>query len=530
MLELKQKLLTRLSDRSTAPEDLSVCVDLLLQLQEPPEQLCDTYLATAQANLDDSIIVLKKQVMLASGMEIPSSSPSEAFESVMDILAFVDLGCNTFLSDLCLVIASYNETFLQRKEAAAPTGGIGVVDEKMANSKLTCFVNRLIGEFLDQMRARLRQEKSLEETAIKVRALDRFHRRLQAMSRLLATIDFSRSGLDLVLEASELHCRTTLDYLKDSLQESMMAARQAMVAPRRLTADSENDVDLSELNNTLLSSIAEKIRSQLSDLQLFIDPELTFAVKTYFRAKFCRFYVREGVLVAFFSHVIEVAQNFCSDTVPTTDKSPPPPALLLLLSRTCFDLQLNTTQYLMATVDEQFFIDDTSGLTTVPKINGLLKTVSQMLLNHYVKMQGGIMSQMLRKSVETRDWLNTVEPRTVRAVMKRVVEEATTIDRQVGKLYEEGSRKARSSDSSRRTRTSQLRPGAGTGAGSKSNAGWSVATSQMDTSLASNIQKMFNERIEIFSTVEFSKGGDWQKTINVLKHMQFDSFAFQCLC
>jgi hypothetical protein len=104
----------------------------------------------------------------------------------------------------------------------------------------------------------------------------------------------------------------------------MMAARQAMVAPRRLTADSENDVDLSELNNTLLSSIAEKIRSQLSDLQLFIDPELTFAVKTYFRAKFCRFYVREGVLVAFFSHVIEVAQNFCSDTVPTTDKSPPP--------------------------------------------------------------------------------------------------------------------------------------------------------------------------------------------------------------
>ena len=32
---------------------------------------------------------------------------------------------------------------------------------------------------------------------------------------------------------------------------------------------------------------------------------------------------------------------------------------------------------------------------------------------------------MLRKSVETRDWLNTVEPRTVRAVMKRVVEEIT---------------------------------------------------------------------------------------------------------
>ncbi len=198
--------------------------------------------------------------------------------------------------------------------------------------------------------------------------------------------------------------------------------------------------------------------------------------------------------------MIEIAQNFCSDTaVSSVEKSPPPPTLLLLLSRACYDLQLNTTQYLMSMVDEQFLIDDASGLTSVAKVNSLLKTVSQMLLNHYVKMQGGILSQMLRKSVETRDWLNSVEPRTVRAVMKRVVEEVTTVDRQVGKIYEEGSRKARSSDSSRRTRLSQMRPSA-------SASGWSVATSQMDTSLASNIQKMFNEKIEIFSTVEFSKG------------------------
>lgn len=59
--------------------------------------------------------------------------------------------------------------------------------------------------------------------------------------------------------------------------------------------------------------------------------------------------------------------------------------------------------------------------------------------------------QMLRKSVETRDWLNTIEPRNVRAVMKRVIEDISAIDTQVGQLYEEGTRKERSSDSSRRT-------------------------------------------------------------------------------
>ena len=52
---------------------------------------------------------------------------------------------------------------------------------------------------------------------------------------------------------------------------------------------------------------------------------------------------------------------------------------------------------------------------------------------------------MIRKSVETRDWLNTIEPRNVRAVMKRIVEDVTAIDTQVGHLYEEGVRKAHSS-------------------------------------------------------------------------------------
>ena len=48
---------------------------------------------------------------------------------------------------------------------------------------------------------------------------------------------------------------------------------------------------------------------------------------------------------------------------------------------------------------------------------------------------------MIRKSVETRDWLNTIEPRNIRSVMKRVVEEVTLIDKQVGTLYEEGAKK-----------------------------------------------------------------------------------------
>lgn len=85
-----------------------------------------------------------------------------------------------------------------------------------------------------------------------------------------------------------------------------------------------------------------------------------------------------------------------------------------------------------------------------------------MLLNHYVKVQGLVVAhvstkamcmlarlliplQMIRKSVETRDWLNSLEPRNVRTVMKRVVEEITVIDKQVGLLYVEGTKKEQGS-------------------------------------------------------------------------------------
>src|SRR6218665_2602269 len=61
--------------------------------------------------------------------------------------------------------------------------------------------------------------------------------------------------------------------------------------------------------------------------------------------------------------------------------------------------------------------------------------------------------QMLRKSVETRDCLSSIEPRNVRAVMKRVIEDVTGIDSQVGQLYEEGTRTERTSDSTRRSYT-----------------------------------------------------------------------------
>lgn len=124
-----------------------------------------------------------------------------------------------------------------------------------------------------------------------------------------------------------------------------------------------------------------------------------------------------------------------------------------------------------------------------------MRDSAQILLDSYVRLQGLNLSQMLRKSVETRDWLNCLEPRSVRAVMKRVVEELSNIDNVLSGLYDSGTKTSASSDSSRKTHFSLT--------ASKQNyrSNWS----QLDSSFVSNIHRLFSEKIEIFTSVEFSK-------------------------
>ena len=56
---------------------------------------------------------------------------------------------------------------------------------------------------------------------------------------------------------------------------------------------------------------------------------------------------------------------------------------------------------------------------------------AQKLLESFVQSSGVSLSRMIRTSIEARDWLKCAEPRQVRAVMRRVVEEVTSTDEQV---------------------------------------------------------------------------------------------------
>ncbi|KAK6174364.1 hypothetical protein SNE40_017657 [Patella caerulea] len=487
--QLRQQLRQQFKDKESSPKQLAECVDLLLELNEPPETLCDEFLSHARQKIDEDLDILDKQIKLQAGeiTTTESDRPAQAYlNTPMDILEFVDNGCNGYLSNMCLVIASYKDMFLHRHQE----------DENLdtiALRKLFIFVNDLMEQYFNFVQRRVQLEKETGDNAILVRALDRFHRRLQAMNKLLPDTDFSAAGLEIVSKAAKDRVAHYLQALKQHFTDCMTDIRQKLAAPRP-AGKHDGSANLFQLLGNMQSSVMEQIKSVLNNLQAFTASDITFAMKPYFRGAFCTQDVREGLIVAFIKHICTTCNEFCEFV---GDKGSIPPSLLLILARYCSDLETATISYLVSLTEEQFLVEDRQLVTPVSDMLIWGKETAQKLLNHYVRVQGLTISQMLRKSVETRDWLNTIEPRNVRAVMKRVVEDITAIDVQVGQLYEEGVRKERSSDSSRRTHThsqsqQQRKPP------------WSYSPS-VDNSLISNIQKLFSEKIEIFSAVESSK-------------------------
>ncbi|XP_055935423.1 vacuolar protein sorting-associated protein 51 homolog isoform X1 [Argiope bruennichi] len=494
--ELKMKLREQFKSKDASPKQLAECVDLLLQLGEPTEVLCDEFLKHAKEKLDDDLKELESHLNYSEESIIDKSE--ETSKKQMDILEFIDFSYNNFVSNTSLVIASYWDLFLQKP--AAEIEHKKTVAMNIPMKKLESFVFKLMEQYFTFIEIRFSKEKmrwnkywwnSSNDDAILVRALDRFYRRVQAMNRLLPHIDFTLRGIQIVQKAAQDRCNYYLQKLIECFSAALVNMRQNIAAPRSL--GQEGTKALTDLLNIFESQISSRINTVQADLQLFIQTDITFAMKVQFKEEFCREYVREGVIIAFLRHINKTCQEFCS----YTERNTVPPQLILVLSRFCLNLEQSSISEWVSLVDDSFSISNDNGLTSISDICMETKEVAQKLIDHFVKIQGLNISQMLRKSVETRDWLNAIEPRNVRAVMKRVVEDVTSVDAEVGQLYEEGIRHERSSDSSRRTY-----PSTGRSHRSKYNA---YAPSTIDNSLMSNIQKLFSEKIEIFSTVEFSK-------------------------
>uniref|UniRef100_H3ADE0 Vacuolar protein sorting-associated protein 51 homolog n=1 Tax=Latimeria chalumnae TaxID=7897 RepID=H3ADE0_LATCH len=458
MSELAQRLREKFSrDGGSSAKDLAECVELLLQLEEPAEELCDEFLSHAQSKLQEDLASLEAELGTTPG-------PGAGAAPLTDILEFTDKGCNGFVSNICLVIASYQDLFIKRLSHGA----------LMAQAKLTAFVNQLMAQYFSLVERRIQLEKGVGDNSLLVRALDRFHRRLQAVSKLLPTSNVATEGTEIVVRAAKERIRQYLLALQSFYMDCLTDVRQSLAAPRLMGKDSPN---LAELLSTISASILNQIKSILTYVHLFTAKDITFSNKPYFKGQFCSQGVREGLIVGFIKYICQTARQFCETTGDKGGSTPP--ALLLLLSRLCLDYETSTISYILTLTDEQFLVQ-------VGSLNPNALSDGAQDINRLKKLQKITLSQPL-KGVR----------KSFRLLVKCIFSLKAT---PVGLLYEEGVRKAHSSDSSKRTFSVY--------SSSRMQTRYAPSytpSAPMDTNLLSNIQKLFSERIDIFSPVEFNK-------------------------
>lgn len=298
-------------DGGSSAKDLSECVELLLQLDEPAEELCDKFLSHARSRLESDLQGLEAEIRpsasavkdasahgssstAAAGSPADSSPKTSSLPSPTsntDILEFIDRGCNEFVSSLCLVITSYQELFINH----AQTGELASKNiPQMANGKLHAFVDDLASRYFMLVERRIQEERGVGDNSLLVRALDRFHRRLQAVAKLLPGSAVPNKGTEIVIQAATERVKQYLSALQSFYMDSLTDVRQALATPRLSVAGTsvagptsgrDAPTSLPELLSSLSASILNQIKSVLASVHLFTAKDITFSNKPYFKVK-----------------------------------------------------------------------------------------------------------------------------------------------------------------------------------------------------------------------------------------------------
>lgn len=378
--------------------------ELLLQLDEKPSELAKELLQLGAQRLHEQLMMLQDQ-------------------TDRDMIEFVDMGIEGFLNDLTLVTSSFYDMFVQRQYFNEDDGF-----KELARGNLSDFVSKNMNEYLSLVKDRVENETG--DSQILLRALDRLHRRLCAMRNLGRGIEHPKTGIDLIIHSVQQICQSHFKTLKDSFNDSLNSIRLTLVTSKNDGASS----NLNELVDTLYINTIEKVKGVLQDLLVFLNPEWSFSIKTEHKGISCIEGIRENLLVAFLRHIATVMISF------TDINSSCPANLLIVLSKVCLKLEKNGVQSLLNLVDELYEIDSENSviLTHQTELNSEMHGAAQTLLDAFVRVQGMNVSQMIRKSIDTRDWINCLEPRSVRAVMKRIVDELMNIDTALDELFESG--------------------------------------------------------------------------------------------
>lgn len=111
---LIEKLYERLNGLHNSTDLIGDSVILLSKLGEPLEKLCANYVIRIEKCLDGDLTTLNLNIDLLTS-KANNKINGDNSQIAMDILEFIDYGCNKFLVNLSLTILNFNQMFIDNQ-------------------------------------------------------------------------------------------------------------------------------------------------------------------------------------------------------------------------------------------------------------------------------------------------------------------------------------------------------------------------------------------------------------------------------
>uniref|UniRef100_A0A0N5AFM2 Vacuolar protein sorting-associated protein 51 homolog n=1 Tax=Syphacia muris TaxID=451379 RepID=A0A0N5AFM2_9BILA len=483
MTQIEQQLTEVAQHQKSCTEELADSLELLLRLGVPPSNVHSQFMEICMRNLNEQI----------DNLDNKNNSEKEGDEK--DVLEFVDDSCSAFLADLSLVAALNKRMF--------PTHA--------SDEELIELFNAVVGRFGKSVRERFLCEVDARECALVVRALDRFYRRLSSCNKLVSGVDYSPLNISMLNSVS----RHEIILARERIVERVNAAISQVCSELAVAESSEEEksVDLNEMVSRLEHVLTVHLKTALASLLHFTASDMTFSSldPSLFSHRF-GIEVHEALMVESLEQVCQIGSRLRERNSQGTSFSA---TLYILLAQFFMNIESHSLEYMFGLCQEQFRLVEEaqkgteSCLTSIENVRFSFRNTAYELLRHYVNRQGVLISQPLVRSTEGKDWLNCPEPNSVRATMKRFLEELASLDVLIKPFMQEGARKERTGDISSLRSLTRRNP-------------------NFDAcSISSTLDKLWAERVDFCANVEFNRTSVLTALVNISMKSLLESVRLQ---
>uniref|UniRef100_A0A8R1XWD7 Vacuolar protein sorting-associated protein 51 homolog n=1 Tax=Onchocerca volvulus TaxID=6282 RepID=A0A8R1XWD7_ONCVO len=464
-------------------DELSETITLLLKLGIQSSTVYNDFLASCKRNLNDQLTAMRAQR-----------------QDTADVLEFVDNCCSTFLTDLSLATTISQRFF----------------PNQVTTGNIIELMDSLMNQFEEIVRMRFLEETDAAECAIVVRALDRFYRRMSSCNQLIRGMDYFPLCISMLNIVSKHEIELAQNQVVERVGSSLRQIQEELASPG---TSSSNTSVLNDLISRLEHSLLVQIKTALASLLLFTASDMTFSSldQVQFSLGF-GIDVHELLVVKSLDEIAQLGLK-CCDVMSQT--APSLPVVYIVLAQFFISIENHSVVYIMNLCQEQFRLvaerekGEKSRLTSVERVRVRLRTAAYELLKYYVYFQGINTSEVLKRSIESRDWLSCAEPTAVRSAVKHFINDLAAIDSAIKPFMDEGTRKERLLES---------------------NSSRSHSRRTFDTcSISSTLDKLWSERIDFCTNVEFNRMSILTAIVNValksflecVRLQTFSRFALQ---